>query len=155
VAAGLAGSLVDHWRSLRGRTYDFLNSVAADDLGKRLPFPESQPVFYQLWCMTGAQESWLALLTTGEWAGFSSSLRRGMAPAEIKMAMQAADARQAEALGARNPEDPFANGSTMLQHYLALVEHESHHHGQLINLIYANNLPIAESWAAKWALSRE
>lgn len=39
--------------------------------------------------------------------------------------------------------------------YLYLTEHEAHHHGQLINFIYAHNLPIPPGWAEPWALSRK
>ena len=49
----------------------------------------------------------------------------------------------------------FADGTTPLAGYYRLVEHEAHHHGQLINLIYANNLPIPASWADSWALTRD
>ena len=151
--------LAEHWRSLRGRAYDLLDLVSADDLAARLPFSESQSMYYQLWCMTGAQESWLPLLTTGAWAGFSCSLD-GMPgnegdPATIKRQMQAADKRLEAALSSRDPLEPFGNGTRALDHYLGLVEHESHHHGQLINFIYANGWLIPDSWARKWALSRD
>ena len=34
------------------------------------------------------------------------------------------------------------------------AEHEAHHHGQLINFIYACGFPIPESWTDAWGLSR-
>lgn len=53
-----------------------------------------------------------------------------------------------------NPVKKFKDGSTPLINYMILVEHEAHHQGQLINFIYACDLPIPKSWAEKWALSR-
>ncbi|MBV7333222.1 hypothetical protein KFU94_34315 [Chloroflexi bacterium TSY] len=48
----------------------------------------------------------------------------------------------------------FDDGGTPLSNYMRLVEHEAHHQGQLINFIYAHDLPIPFSWVDKWALSR-
>ena len=44
-------SVRTHWRDLRGRTYDLMAALGDADLEARLPFPESQDVFYQLRCM--------------------------------------------------------------------------------------------------------
>ena len=40
----------------------------------------------------------------------------------------------------------------MVSTYLERPEHEAHHHGQLINLIYACSfpIPIPESWTDAW-----
>ena len=42
---------------------------------------------------------------------------------------------------------------TPLWLYLYLTEHEAHHHGQLINFLYAHDLPIPPGWAEQWALT--
>ena len=148
-----------HWQQLRGRTYDLLDELSQEDLARRLPFPEAQSLYYQFWCMLGAQESWPPLLTRGVFEGFASSLdeldEQPPTIAAIKQYMAAADERLFEVLESGVLLRRFDNGSTPLSHYLRLVEHEAHHHGQLINLIYAHHLPIPQSWADEWALTRE
>ena len=145
-----------HWRQLRGMTYDLLDQLKGEDLDKKLPFPESQNIKYQFNCMIGAQESNIPLITKGVWEGFSSSLDREkkVTVEIIKKHMQEADRKLFAALDRTDLLMKFKDGSTPLMNYMILVEHESHHQGQLINFIYACNLPIPKSWADKWALSK-
>ena len=152
----LLRELEDHWQQLRSMTYDFLNAIKEEDLDKKLPFPESQSLSYQFWCMTGAQESSLSLITEGAWKGFSCSL-----DAEAKISrhiivdhMKRADTDLLKALSSAKLLQQFEDRSTPLLNYLTLVEHESHHHGQIINFIYAHNLDIPMSWKEKWALAK-
>lgn len=150
-----------HWQDLRGRTYDLMDILTEVDLDKRLPFPASQSIGNQFYCMLGTQESWGPVLTKGRMEGWSSSISEaakediGSYLTEYKQRLRKAD----EALFATLEEVDWAltfeDGSTPLAKYLRLVEHESHHHGQLINFIYALDLPIPESWADSWALSRD
>lgn len=49
----------------------------------------------------------------------------------------------------------LADAGTPLESYFRLVEHESHHHGQLINFIYACRFPIPACWADSWGLTRD
>ena len=74
---------------------------------------------------------------------------------EIRAHLQESDATLFSALREHDLTQPYTDGSTPLRHYFRLVEHESHHHGQLINFIFALNLPIPQSWADEWALSRD
>ena len=148
----------NHWQQLRGRTYNLLDELKDEDLSKTLPFPESQSLHYQLWCMLGSEESWIPFITTGSMEEWSCSLdqleRTQISVATIKQHLQAADQRLFEALDSVDLLQRFENGLTPLMNYMTLVEHESHHHGQLINFIYAHQLPIPESWAKQWALTR-
>lgn len=108
--------------------------------------------------MLGAQESWIALIQTGEWAGFSCSISKmegGLTLANFQQQLQKADQTLLQTLQMMPLTQPFANGTTPLMQYMTLVEHESHHQGQLINFIYAHDLPIPPSWQAKWALQRD
>ncbi len=149
----------DHWRQLRGMTYDLLDAIKDADLSKKLSFPESQDVQYQFWCMLGTQESWTSLLISGVWGDWSCSLDKEdvkqVSVERIKRQMHKGDKQLFEALKGDNLLRKFENGTTPLMNYMILVEHESHHQGQLINSIYAHHLPIPESWEAKWALTRE
>ena len=149
-----------HWRDLRGRTYDLMDALEDADLEARLPFPESQDVFYQLRCMLGSQESWAPVLLEGRMRGWACSLdaeadARPTTVARVRSAMEAADGRLDEAFRRADWLRVFKNGNTPLAGYYRLVEHESHHHGQLINLIYGCGFPIPESWTDAWGLSRE
>lgn len=153
----LLQQIKEHWKQLRGMTYDLLNELKEEDLGKKLPFPESQDIKYQFNCMIGAQESNIPLITKGVWEGFSSSLdnENQVTIENIKKHMEDVDNKLFGALESINLLDKFEDGTSPLMNYMVLVEHESHHQGQLINFIYACNLPIPKSWADKWALTEE
>jgi hypothetical protein len=149
-----------HWQELRGRSYDLLGELTEGDLARRLPFRQSQDVLYQFYCMLGTQESFTPALATGSMDEWSCSLNAApegevIPIAQIRTHMQEADKILRETLASLDWGRTFANGTTPLAQYLRLVEHEAHHHGQLINLIYANHLPIPASWADAWALARE
>lgn len=156
----LAPQLTAHWQDIRGRTYDLLDLLTEADLDKKLPFAASQSIGNQFYCMLGTQESWGPLLTNGKMAGWSCSLNgvpheaRGSYLDQYKQRLRAADDVLITTLASVDWNKQFADGSTPLAQYLRLVEHEAHHHGQLINFIYALNLPIPQSWAEQWALTR-
>jgi hypothetical protein len=122
------------WQGIRQLTYDYLDSLNADQLALTLPFPTARPIGYQFWCMTGAHESYLNELAAGEWHGFTCSLN---ALAEVtgpvmKAHMQRADERMAQLLQTLNLADRLKNGKYGYQVVQRMVEHEMHHHGQLI-----------------------
>lgn len=149
-----------HWQDLRGRTYDLMDVLTDADLNARLPFSESQNILYQFYCMLGTQESWPPVLLEGRMRGWGCSLEPAPAgevlPVErVRQKMEAADTALREVFEQVEWLRVFEDGATPLAGYYRLVEHEAHHHGQLINLIYANNLPIPESWADSWALTRD
>lgn len=152
----LLEQVTSQWNDLRGRTYDILNVLTLEDLPKRLPFPESQSVYYQFRCMLGTTETYARMIETGDWPGWSSSLPVEPTSLEtIQAALRQSDGLLVAALGKHDLMKPYGSkGKTPMLHYLELVEHESHHHGQLINFIYALNLPIPQSWAETWALTR-
>jgi len=135
-----------HWQQLRKGTYQFLDGIKETDLDLKLPFAKSQTIRYQLHCMCGAQESNISLIVEDKWNGYSSSLDKlGKTDlATIKTHLQAADKQMLAAM---------KKADFSLVNYMILVEHEAHHQGQLINFIYAYNLPIPKSWQEKWALS--
>jgi uncharacterized damage-inducible protein DinB len=150
--------LVAQWQQLRGMSYDLLGELKEEDLSLKLNFERSQTIGYQFWCMLGAQESWLALIESGQWKGFScsvNSIRGGDALERFKRQMQLADELLLQAMQKADLILPFEDGRTPLSHYLKLVEHEAHHQGQLINFIYAFDLPIPKSWEEKWHLKRD
>ncbi len=149
--------LINHWQELRGRTYDLLDVLQPIDLPRTLPFPESATLYNQLWCMLGTTESFAQRIAAGSWQGWNSSLKYGLDTVtldDIRQHLKESDSTLFAALRQHNLLEPDADGTTPLRHYFRLVEHESHHHGQLINFIYAHHLPIPQSWADEWALTR-
>lgn len=147
--------LIAHWQSLRGRTYDVMDVISDADLPRRLPFPESATLFNQFWCMLGTSESFIRRMAEGSWQGWNCSLGGEATLEDLRAHLQQTDEDLYAALRQRDLLHRFDDGSTLLSQYFRLVEHESHHQGQLINFIFALYLPIPESWADAWALSRD
>jgi hypothetical protein len=156
-ADNLASILLEQWRSIRGMTYDYLAVLQPSDLALRLPFPESQALVDQFWCMLGAQESYLRELRAGTWQGFSCSLDDGedYSREAIERQMRAADQEMVALLSEIDLHASLANDKRGYHVVQRLVEHEMHHQGQLINFMFYGHLPIPDSWHAKWALARE
>ncbi len=159
MAREILDSVKNHWKDIRGRTYSLMEVLEDTDLQARLPFPESQDVLAQFYCMLGTQESWSPVLLEGSMKGWNCSLTPAageMLPViQVRQAMAAADAKLFDVLERVDWLSRFQNGNTPLAGYFRLVEHEAHHHGQLINFIYACKFPIPPSWADSWALTRE
>ena len=151
-------STAAHWRQLRGRSLELLGHLDAAQLDLKLDFLASQSIFYQYWCMLGAQQSWQAQFETGEWAGFACTLTSSAEhkqPAVVAGMLREADEALLPILESSDLTASFENGTTRLDHYLTLVEHEAHHQGQLINFIYAHDIEIPQSWFDKWHLTRD
>ncbi len=151
----LAEILGQRWLHVRSMSYDFLDVLKPDDLNLKLPFPESQSIGYQFWCMVGASESYLKHLEHGEWQGFASSLDTAddPSPSGIKAIMQKTDTQLIEQLGRMDLYVQLKSGEPSYEVVQLMIEHEMHHQGQLINLMYCHHLPIPRSWADTWALS--
>lgn len=149
--------LLKEWKQIRALTYDYLEGLTEDQLALRLPFPESQPMKYQFWCMAGAHESYLNHLRHGEWVGFACSLN-GVGPltsALIKRHLRQADAEMEALLPTLDLMQPLKDGKLAYEVVMQMIRHEMQHHGQLINLMFCHHLPIPESWQREWALSYE
>lgn len=149
--------LIKHWKQLRGMTYDFIKEITDKDLVQSLPFPQSQTVANQFYCMLGTTESFVNYLKTGKWEDWDCSLIHWerASTEDFTEKFIESDVRLINALEEIDLNMIFDNGKSPLHVYLTLVEHESHHQGQIINFIYALNLPIPRSWQEKWALVRE
>jgi hypothetical protein len=143
------------WKKIRQLTCDYLDVLDESHLGLRLPFPESQPLGYQFWCMVGAHESYLRKLEHGEWQGFSCSLEEfdKVTSALIKKQMMRSDAALERLLGEMDLGSALKNGQPAYEVVMQMIKHEMHHHGQLINLTFCHHLPIPDSWQQEWALA--
>ena len=150
----LAQLFLSEWQKIRQLTYDYLAMLTPEHLSLRLPFPESQPLGYQFWCMVGAHESYLNQLRQGEWVEFACSLDGldAVTPAVIQQQMEQADAAMVDVLAALDLGAKLKIGQFAYEVVMQMVKHEMHHHGQLINLMYCHHLPIPASWQQAWAL---
>lgn len=153
----LSDIFLAQWLDIRGMTYDYLDMLTADHLSLNLPFPESQSLAYQFWCMTGAHESCLKELAHGEWHGFACSLNGvgPLTPGLIRSHMQRSDEAMTNLLGEIDLETRLKNGKPGYAVVQRMIEHEMHHQGQLINFLFCHHLPIPDSWRAKWALAHD
>jgi hypothetical protein len=153
----LSNILLEQWLGIRRLTYDYLNQIDDTHLVLKLPFPDSQSLGYQFWCMLGAHESYLRELKAGRWQGFSSSLDgfEMMTTALIRQQMQKADTDMTELLQRLNLEEKLENGQYGYEVVMQIIKHEMHHHGQLINFMFCFHLPIPLSWQEEWALKYE
>ena len=150
-------NLIGHWQQLRQMSIDLIDELSDKDMGKKLPFENSQTLGNQYYCMIGTQETFVNYyLEDGEWKEWKCSLNEVQSPSigAVKRAMAKADDNLNRILEKVDLLAKVGDG-TVLDRYFTLVEHESHHQGQLINFIYAHDLPIPKSWADKWALSRD
>jgi uncharacterized damage-inducible protein DinB len=150
--------LIEQWQQLRSMLYDFLTVIQDNDLKKKLPFERSQSLANQFYCIQGTAETFVKYIQTGEWPGwkwsFTSEEEINLETLTDKLKVSERDIiktlEQSKLL--EGYED---SNKTPLSVYMTLVEHESHHQGQLINFIYALDLPIPKSWEDKWALTRD
>lgn len=157
----LSQHLQEGWKALRGRTYDLLDVLKQEDLEKKLPFSTSQSLYYQLECMIGTTETLGKAIKTGKsqewhcslWA-LPSHTSSSVPLATIRDSFQKSDEFLLATLEAAALLTEQEDHTTPLQTYWTLVEHESHHHGQLIHFIYALDLPIPQSWANRWKLTK-
>ena len=151
----LSEIFLEQWRNIRKLTYDYLDMLEPEHLSLTLPFPESQALGYQFRCMVGAHESYLKKLEHGQWQGFASSLDQfeTVTPQVIKAQMMKSDAAMSELVSSLDLLAKLKNGQPGYEVVQRIIEHEMHHHGQLINFMFCHHLPIPPSWHEEWALS--
>jgi uncharacterized damage-inducible protein DinB len=151
----LSEIFLKQWRNIRKLTYDYLDMLEPEHLSLTLPFPESKSLGYQFWCMVGAHESYLKKLEQGQWQGFASSLDQleTVTPQTIKAQMMKSDAAMAELVSSLDLQATLKNGQPGYEVVQRMIEHEMHHHGQLINFMFCHHLPIPPSWNEEWALA--
>src|SRR5262245_27507431 len=95
-----------------------------EQLSLRLPFPRSQSLGYQFWCMTGAHESYLKELEMGEWQGFSCSLSglKEVTPVVIVINMRESDAAMAQLLATIDLSQSLRNGKRAFEVVQRMIE---------------------------------
>ncbi|MFB7890827.1 hypothetical protein ACFC1I_01325 [Microbacterium sp. NPDC056044] len=131
---------------------DFVDAVSADQLGSHLADLPSDTVGHQLWCVLGARESYPRAARAGQWQGFTS-------PVTAHQTTDAAALRAAFAQTSSDVDDWIAGldagDEASFTYALALLEHETQHHGQLIRYLYGLGIDRPESWQRQYALDEE
>ncbi|MEM8873692.1 MAG: hypothetical protein AAGD32_05475 [Planctomycetota bacterium] len=126
---------------------DLVESIPPDALMHKLPGLASNTIGEQFWCVVGARESYARAIRSGQWEGFACSLQDVSDPGTVADALRGSANAVMDALGEGAELD-----SARIELALALLEHESAHHGQLIRYLYGLRLPIPPSWKARYAL---
>lgn len=131
---------------------DLVDVLTAEQLGSRLADLPSDTLGHQLWCVLGARESYPRAARAGEWQGFTSPVAAEELTdaAALRRALEAT-AVEVDAWVAEIPADD----EDSLAYALALLEHETQHHGQLIRYLYGLGVPRPESWRRQYALDEE
>ncbi|MFE5410295.1 hypothetical protein [Microbacterium sp. NPDC056569] len=131
---------------------DFVDGVSAEQLGSHLADLPSDTVGHQLWCVLGARESYPRAARAGEWQGFTSPVTREQTTdaAALRAAFAQTTADLDEWIAGLDAEDEAS-----FTYALALLEHETQHHGQLIRYLYGLGIDRPESWQRQYALDEE
>ncbi|MET0736044.1 MAG: hypothetical protein ABWY55_10450 [Microbacterium sp.] len=131
---------------------DLVETLSAEQLGSTLADLPSDTIGHQLWCVLGARESYPRAARAGEWQGFTSPV----SGAELTdpQALRAAFDTTAADVDAWLAGIP-ADDEDSLTYALALLEHETQHHGQLIRYLYGLGIPRPGSWQRQYALDED
>ncbi|HKP08463.1 MAG TPA: hypothetical protein VJU58_14515 [Microbacterium sp.] len=131
---------------------DLVDAVSPEQLGSHLADLPSDTVGHQLWCVLGARESYPRAARAGGWQGFTS-------PVTGDETTDAAALRAAFAQTSSDVDDWIAGlgaeDEASLTYALALLEHETQHHGQLIRYLYGLGIARPESWQRQYALDED
>lgn len=131
---------------------DLVATLTPEQLASRLADLPSDTLGHQLWCVLGARESFPRAARAGEWQGFTSPVAGNdlIDPEALRAAFEgtAADVDAWVAEIADDDETSFA-------YALALLEHETQHHGQLIRYLFGLDIPRPPTWQEQYALDEE
>ena len=131
---------------------DLVDAVSAEQLGSHLVDLPSDTVGHQLWCVLGARESYPRAAQAGQWQGFTS-------PVTAEQTTDASALRAAFVQTASDVDDWVAGfdagDEASLTYALALLEHETQHHGQLIRYLYGLGIDRPRSWQQQYALDED
>ncbi len=143
----IADLLVERFTRADRLWLDLVDALSPEQLGSRLANLPSNTIGGQLWCVLGARESYPRAARAREWQGFTS-------PLEHERMTDAAAVRDAFAATARDVTAWLAELDSDDDHRyaLALLEHETQHHGQLIRYLYGLGIDRPESWQRQYAL---
>lgn len=128
---------------------DLLAQLTPELLASRLSDLPSNTIGGQLWCVLGARESFPRAARARSWQGFDCSLAK-------EQMVDAAAVRDTLVRSATEVNEWVAgiaaDDQEALRYALALLEHETMHHGQLIRYMYGIGIDRPASWQQLYAL---
>lgn len=122
---------------------DFILAIDSNDLNKKLDIPKNKSVIEHLWCIVGTRESYAKALASGEWQGFSCSMKT-YDRESFEHAL--ASSGQALIVAIEAVSDWTSEHDELLA---AIAEHEVIHEGQIIRQMYGLGRELPTSW--RWA----
>jgi hypothetical protein len=128
---------------------DLVGELPASSLGARLRELPSDSIQNQLRCVVGARESYVRAARAGSWQGFASPLD-AVPTGDLPTVRAVIDASHQTVDGFLDDLDPADDYA--VDQALALLEHETQHHGQLIRYLYGLRIPRPASWQRQYAL---
>lgn len=136
--------LIDRLHNAFSLTEDLVAELTSEDLLLTLGSLPSNSIGEQIWCITGARESYLQAIIHNEWVGFSCSLSDVTSRSNVLDALKHSSKSCIETLRSTELNDD------QIDFVFQLLEHEVQHHGQLIRYIYGNKLTFPESWKTRY-----
>lgn len=136
-------------------TTSLADALADDALGLHNGSAKSNSIAAQFWCVVGARESYARAIQQGQWQGFACSLSQDDMRSAARIHQALVDSHRTVEAAVAEVEsqlDSQRTGESQLDLALALLEHESQHHGQLIRYFYANDLDFPAAFAKRYAL---
>ena len=131
---------------------DLVGAVTAEHLASTLPGLPSDTLGHQLWCVLGARESYPQAARAGEWQGFTSPVtaEQTVDASALRAAFETTSADVDAWIAGLDPGDEAS-----LSYALALLEHETQHHGQVIRFLYGLRIDRPHSWQQQYALDED
>lgn len=151
---------VDVWRQTRARTYDLLRALPYAVMNFS-PHPEFGTLVRQIRHAADIEAACIAAIRTGtmDFAGHPRQRSLEQSKEDLEGYMRFVDAELVAALGALTPEQlarPVRWGtgeSTLLQHLMWLLQHETLHQGMWAFYAKIADLPLPQSWKDTWRLT--
>ncbi|MTI96300.1 MAG: hypothetical protein FH749_12625 [Firmicutes bacterium] len=138
--------LTQRLRDVFTLTADLVQHLSEDNLKLRLGNLPSNTIGQQLWCIIGARESYSRAIVSGQWEGFTCSLRETTSKDLVMESLNRSADKLLEYLGTEELSEK------KLKFVISLLEHEVQHHGQLIRYIYGNQLSFPNSWHTRYTV---
>ena len=128
---------------------DLVQDLNKENLEMDLVGLPSNTIGQQLWCVIGARQSYLKAIINSGWQGFACGL--DWKSTGDKSAVQEQLRVSSEAfLSAIESMESLNSAQQSLM--FDLIEHEAQHHGQLVRYLYAQKIPVPQTWKKRYNL---
>lgn len=128
---------------------DLVHDLEEESLQMDLAGLPSNKIGEQLWCVIGARQSYLIAIINCGWQGFACGLDWKNTVKKAAVLHQLKSSSDAFLLAIENMQ---SLNSTQQSSMIDLIEHEAQHHGQLVRYLYAQKLPVPQTWKKRYNL---